>query len=73
MTGAPEGAIMTPALDARQLLELHAYMRLTRSMERRLAELQRLGELAGGLARSLGQEATSVGSAYANTVSGTTR
>ncbi|HWP44963.1 MAG TPA: thiamine pyrophosphate-dependent dehydrogenase E1 component subunit alpha [Blastocatellia bacterium] len=46
-------------------LELFYYMRLTRSLEDRLDKLQKQGKIKGGLFRSLGQEATAVGSAYA--------
>src|SRR5499426_3695399 len=48
-----------------QLLELYYYMRLTRSLEERLVNLYRQTKVVGGLFRSLGQEADSVGSAYA--------
>ena len=48
-----------------QLHELYYYMRLTRSLEERLTNLYRQGKVVGGLFRSLGQEADSVGSAYA--------
>lgn len=48
-----------------QLLDLYRYVRLTRSLEERLANLYRQGKVIGGLFRSLGQEAESVGSAYA--------
>jgi TPP-dependent pyruvate/acetoin dehydrogenase alpha subunit len=40
-------------------------MRLTRTLEERLTNLYRQGRVVGGLFRSLGQEADSVGSAYA--------
>jgi pyruvate dehydrogenase E1 component alpha subunit/2-oxoisovalerate dehydrogenase E1 component alpha subunit len=40
-------------------------MRLTRSLEERLDNLLKQGKIVGGLFRSLGQEATAVGSAYA--------
>jgi len=40
-------------------------MRLTRSLEERLTNLYRQGKVIGGLFRSLGQEADSVGTAYA--------
>jgi pyruvate dehydrogenase E1 component alpha subunit/2-oxoisovalerate dehydrogenase E1 component alpha subunit len=40
-------------------------MRLNRVVEERLVNLYRQGKVVGGLYRSLGQEATSVGSAYA--------
>ena len=48
-----------------QLLELYYWMRLTRSLEERLVNLYRQTKVIGGLFRSLGQEADSVGSAYA--------
>ena len=40
-------------------------MRLTRSLEEKLVNLYRQTKVVGGLFRSLGQEADSVGSAYA--------
>jgi pyruvate dehydrogenase E1 component alpha subunit/2-oxoisovalerate dehydrogenase E1 component alpha subunit len=52
-------------LGPEQLLELYYFMRLTRSLEERLTNLYRQGKVIGGLFRSLGQEADSVGSAYA--------
>ena len=48
-----------------QLLELYRYLKLNRLVEERLANLYRQGKVVGGLYRSLGQEACSVGSAYA--------
>jgi pyruvate dehydrogenase E1 component alpha subunit/2-oxoisovalerate dehydrogenase E1 component alpha subunit len=48
-----------------QKLELLYYLRLTRSLEDRLENLQKQGKIKGGLFRSLGQEATAVGAAYA--------
>src|SRR5438045_3541188 len=48
-----------------QQLELLYFMRLTRSLEERLDNLIKQGKIVGGLFRSLGQEATAVGSAYA--------
>jgi TPP-dependent pyruvate/acetoin dehydrogenase alpha subunit len=48
-----------------QHLELLYFMRLTRALEDRLDNLQKQGKIVGGLFRSLGQEATAVGSAYA--------
>jgi len=47
------------------LLELCHYMKLTRMVEEKLANLYRQGKVVGGLYRSLGQEATTVGAAYA--------
>lgn len=52
-------------LNKTQHLDLLFYMRLTRSIEERLENLLKQGKLKGGLFRSLGQEATAVGSAYA--------
>ena len=48
-----------------QLLDLYYWMRLTRTLEERLVALYRQTKVVGGLFRSLGQEADSVGSAYA--------
>ncbi|MBI4512856.1 MAG: thiamine pyrophosphate-dependent dehydrogenase E1 component subunit alpha [Gemmatimonadetes bacterium] len=48
-----------------QLLDLYYTMRLTRSLEERFERLFKQGKVVGGLYRSLGQEAESVGSAYA--------
>jgi pyruvate dehydrogenase E1 component alpha subunit/2-oxoisovalerate dehydrogenase E1 component alpha subunit len=52
-------------LGPEQLLELYRYIRLTRSLEERLATLFRQSKVVGGLFRSLGQEGESVASAYA--------
>src|SRR5512134_1655542 len=52
-------------MDKGQQLDLLFYMRLTRSLEDRLDNLYKQGKIVGGLFRSLGQEATAVGSAYA--------
>ena len=48
-----------------QLLEIYYYLKLNRMLEERLANLYRQGKVVGGLYRSLGQEASSVGAAYA--------
>jgi len=48
-----------------QLREIYRHMWLTRSLEERLERLHKQGHVTGGLYRSLGQEATAVGSAYA--------
>jgi len=53
------------SLSRDQLLELYYWMRLTRTLEERLVALYRQTKVIGGLFRSLGQEADSVGSAYA--------
>jgi TPP-dependent pyruvate/acetoin dehydrogenase alpha subunit len=52
-------------LNKSQKLDLLYYLRLTRLIEDRLDNLQKQGKIVGGLFRSLGQEATAVGSAYA--------
>jgi len=52
-------------MDKRQQLELLFFMQLTRSLEDRLENLYKQNKIVGGLFRSLGQEATAVGSAYA--------
>ncbi|HET8674561.1 MAG TPA: thiamine pyrophosphate-dependent enzyme, partial [Blastocatellia bacterium] len=52
-------------LEKSQQLDLFYFMRLTRSLEDRLDNLLKQGKIVGGLFRSLGQEATAVGSAYA--------
>lgn len=51
--------------DRKRLLEIYSYLQLNRRIEERLALLYRQGKVVGALYRSLGQEATSVGSAYA--------
>ena len=48
-----------------QMLELYRYLKLTRLVEERLVNLYRQTKVVGGVFRSLGQEATAVGSAYA--------
>jgi TPP-dependent pyruvate/acetoin dehydrogenase alpha subunit len=55
---------MTP-LPPERLLDLYRLMLLNRLLEDRLASLYRQGKIVGGLYRSMGQEATSVGTAYA--------
>jgi pyruvate dehydrogenase E1 component alpha subunit/2-oxoisovalerate dehydrogenase E1 component alpha subunit len=65
-----QGELMSPNR-ARQeptneeALELYYYMRLNRSLDELLARLFRQNKIVGGLYSSLGQEATSVGTAYA--------
>lgn len=53
------------ALDAAQMLELYRWLQLTRLVEERLVNLYRQTKVVGGVFRSLGQEATAVGTAYA--------
>ncbi|MCA1578592.1 MAG: thiamine pyrophosphate-dependent dehydrogenase E1 component subunit alpha [Acidobacteria bacterium] len=66
---APEGQPLTctteTTLKPEQLLELYRYLKLTRLVEERLVNLYRQTKVVGGVFRSLGQEATAVGSAYA--------
>src|SRR5438552_9838030 len=52
-------------LSPAQMLELYRYLKLTRLVEERLVNLYRQTKIVGGVFRSLGQEATAVGSAYA--------
>ena len=64
-----EGKVLTctseTSLKPPQLLELYRYLKLTRLVEERLVNLYRQTKVVGGVFRSLGQEATAVGSAYA--------
>jgi TPP-dependent pyruvate/acetoin dehydrogenase alpha subunit len=53
------------SLAAGQLLELYRHLQLTRLVEERLVNLYRQTKVVGGVFRSLGQEATAVGTAYA--------
>jgi pyruvate dehydrogenase E1 component alpha subunit/2-oxoisovalerate dehydrogenase E1 component alpha subunit len=52
-------------LTPEQMLELYRYLKLTRMVEDRLVNLYRQTKVVGGVFRSLGQEATAVGTAYA--------
>ncbi|MDQ3817907.1 MAG: thiamine pyrophosphate-dependent enzyme, partial [Acidobacteriota bacterium] len=52
-------------LKPEEMLELYRYLKLTRLGEERLVNLYRQTKVVGGVFRSLGQEATAVGSAYA--------
>lgn len=52
-------------LTTEQMLELYRYLKLTRMVEERLVNLSRQTKVVGGVFRSLGQEATAVGTAYA--------
>jgi pyruvate dehydrogenase E1 component alpha subunit/2-oxoisovalerate dehydrogenase E1 component alpha subunit len=52
-------------LERTQLLDLYWYMLLNRRLEERIVNLYRQGKVVGGVYRSLGQEAESVGTAYA--------
>ncbi len=48
-----------------QLLDIYYHLRLTRSLEERIGILYRQGKISGGVYLSTGQEAVSVGAAYA--------
>src|SRR5262245_5268410 len=52
-------------LSREQLLEIYRFLKLNRMVEEKLTNLYRQGKVVGGLYRSLGQEAGSVGAAYA--------
>ena len=56
---------MNPPLTRQQHLELYYFMKLNRSLEEQMVKLFRQNKIVGGLYSSLGQEATSVGTAYA--------
>jgi pyruvate dehydrogenase E1 component alpha subunit/2-oxoisovalerate dehydrogenase E1 component alpha subunit len=53
------------SLKPKQQLELYRFLQLTRLVEERLVNLYRQTKVVGGVFRSLGQEATAVGTAYA--------
>src|SRR5579863_3430826 len=52
-------------LSRAQLHELYYYLRLNRRVDEQLTALYRQGKVVGGVYSSLGQEAISVGAAYA--------
>jgi pyruvate dehydrogenase E1 component alpha subunit/2-oxoisovalerate dehydrogenase E1 component alpha subunit len=56
---------MTTSLSPERLKDLYRTMLLNRLLEERLVNLYRQGKVVGGLYRSLGQEATSVATAFA--------
>ena len=56
---------MTTTLTPQRLADLYRCMVLNRRLEERLVSLYRQGKVVGGLYRSLGQEATSVATAFA--------
>lgn len=56
---------MTKTLSRQQYLDLYYFMRLNRAVEDTMVKLFRQNKIVGGLYSSLGQEAISVGSAYA--------
>src|SRR6266702_4573654 len=63
--GQPLSCATDTSLKPEQLLELYRYLKLTRLVEERIVNLYRQTKVVGGVYRSLGQEATAVGSAYA--------
>jgi pyruvate dehydrogenase E1 component alpha subunit/2-oxoisovalerate dehydrogenase E1 component alpha subunit len=63
--GEPLTCTSETTLKPEQLLELYRYLKLTRLVEERIVNLYRQTKVVGGVFRSLGQEATAVGSAYA--------
>lgn len=63
--GPPLTCTTETTLKPEQLLELYRYLKLTRLVEERLVNLYRQTKVVGGVFRSLGQEATAVGTAYA--------
>ncbi len=63
--GKPLSCTTETRLKPQQMLELYRYLKLTRLVEERLVNLYRQTKVVGGVFRSLGQEATAVGSAYA--------
>ena len=56
---------MKKELTRQQYLDLYYYMRLNRAVEDMMVKLFRQNKIVGGLYSSLGQEAVSVGTAYA--------
>jgi pyruvate dehydrogenase E1 component alpha subunit/2-oxoisovalerate dehydrogenase E1 component alpha subunit len=63
--GQPLSCATESTLKPEQHLELYRYLKLTRFVEERLVNLYRQTKVVGGVFRSLGQEATAVGTAYA--------
>src|SRR5438309_11070324 len=63
--GQPRSCIKDTSLTHEQMLELYRYLKLTRLVEERIVNLYRQTKVVGGVFRSLGQEATAVGTAYA--------
>lgn len=63
--GGKEAAEAKAGLSNEQLHEIYAALQFTRQLEEVLTTLYRQNKVIGGLFRSLGQEASAVGSAYA--------
>jgi len=62
---AQNGTRLLEGLEEKDYLNLYYYMRLTREFEMRVVKLYRQGKIVGGAYTGYGQEAISVGSAYA--------
>lgn len=65
LDGQPRSCIAETSLTHPQMLELYRFLKLTRLVEERIVNLYRQTKVVGGVYRSLGQEATAIGSAYA--------
>ncbi len=63
--GSPLSCTSETSLTHEQMLEMYRYLKLTRLVEERLVNLYRQTKVVGGVFRSLGQEATAVGTAFA--------
>src|SRR5215471_13745080 len=63
--GEARSCISETSLTHDQMLELYRYLKLTRLVEERIVNLYRQTKVVGCVYRSLGQEATAVGFAYA--------
>src|SRR6266704_5609683 len=63
--GQPRSCLKDTSLTHEQMLELYRYLKVTRLVEERIVNLYRQTKDVGGVYRSLGQEATAIGSAYA--------
>ena len=61
----PARPMQNPGLPRERLLALHSYLMLNRMLEEKLEALYKQGQVVGGLYSSRGQEAISVGTAYA--------
>jgi len=59
------GRLAATSLEPERQLELYRYLRMNRMVEDRLTNLYRQGKVVGGLYSSRGQEAISVGTAWA--------
>ncbi len=62
---APLSCTPDTTLTPEQMLEMYRHLKMTRLVEERLVNLYRQTKVVGGVFRSLGQEATAVGTAYA--------